>query len=300
MVLLNNDTIVPRGWLTSLVNHLEDQAIGLLGPVTNRIGNEAEIETSYQTYGECLQFAEDYTRQYAGKIFDIPTLCMFCLAMRRDVFERLGNLDEQYEIGMLEDDDYSMRARAANYRVVCAEDVFVHHFGQASFGSLFASGEYGRLLKANQRRFEAKWGVKWQPYERRLNGRYLEIHEWIREIVSQIIPSGTSVLVVSKGDEKLIELDGVQAFHFPQNDQGEYAGFYPADCAAAIEHMENLRAGGAEFLVFPQTAFWWLEHYAGFRQHLDDNYQVAARKEDTCIIFDLRGRALTKDKRGDK
>ena len=37
---------------------------------------------------------------------------------------------------MLEDDDYSMRARAAGYRLVCAEDAFVHHFGETSFGKL--------------------------------------------------------------------------------------------------------------------------------------------------------------------
>jgi GT2 family glycosyltransferase len=44
LVLLNNDTAVPRGWLSSLVRHLSsDDSIGLIGPVTNQIGNEARI-----------------------------------------------------------------------------------------------------------------------------------------------------------------------------------------------------------------------------------------------------------------
>ena len=32
LVLLNNDTIVPRGWLTRLARHLEDPRVGLIGP----------------------------------------------------------------------------------------------------------------------------------------------------------------------------------------------------------------------------------------------------------------------------
>lgn len=286
MVLLNNDTIVPPGWLTSLVGHLEDRAIGLLGPVTNRIGNEAEIETVYQTYGEFLRFARDYTRRHADELFDIRTLCMYCLAMRREVFERLGPLDEQYEVGMLEDDDYSMRAHAANYRVVCAEDVFVHHFGQASFGSLFASGEYARLLEVNRRRYEEKWGVKWQPYGRRLSPRYVQTYDRIREAIAEVVPAETNVLVVSKGDEEFVRLNGVSASHFPQREGGGYAGYYPVDSEAAIAHLDDLRVRGAEFLVFPQSAFWWLPHYAAFRQHLDTQHQCVWN-DASSIIYRL-------------
>ena len=31
----------------------------------------------------------------------------------------------------------------------------------------------------------------------------------------------------------------------------------------------RLRAAGAGYLVFPQVALWWLDHYAGLREHLD-------------------------------
>src|SRR3712207_7492587 len=52
----------PRSTLfpyTTLFRSLRDPNVGLVGPVTNRIGNEAEIEVQYRTYGEMIDFAAD-------------------------------------------------------------------------------------------------------------------------------------------------------------------------------------------------------------------------------------------------
>src|SRR5439155_5208478 len=92
LVLLNNDTLVPPGWLSGLLAHLEDPSVGLVGPVTNRIGNEAQIETAYRTWGEFLSLCERRGREHRGEGIDMPVAAMFCLAMRREVFERLGPL----------------------------------------------------------------------------------------------------------------------------------------------------------------------------------------------------------------
>ena len=112
------------------------------------------------------EFAARYTREHDGQVFDIRVAAMYCVAVRRDVFEKVGPLDERFGIGMFEDDDYSHRMRLAGYRVVCAEDAYVHHVGQASFKKL-SPAEYKAIWDRNQRYYEEKWGMAWQPHTTR-------------------------------------------------------------------------------------------------------------------------------------
>lgn len=168
IVLLNNDTIVTRGWLTKLLRHLKDEKIGIVGPVTNSCGNEAKIDVPYKTIDELDGFSEEYIRKHMEpKGFYIRVLAMYCLAMRRSLIDEVGLLDEQFEIGMFEDDDYAHRVRLKGYRVVCAEDIFIHHFGEASFNKLKENGEYKRIFEMNKSRFEEKWGMAWEPHRYR-------------------------------------------------------------------------------------------------------------------------------------
>jgi GT2 family glycosyltransferase len=288
VVLLNNDTMVPPGWLGGLLRHLRDPEVGLVGPVTNRIGNEAEIETDYRTWGEFLELARSRAERFAGEWLEIRTPAMFCLAMRRATQLHLGPLDERYEVGLLEDDDYADRAREAGYGLRCAEECIVHHFGEASFGELVADGEYGRILRANQERYQEKWGRAWEPYGRRPNPRYEREAEQLREAVKAAIPSGATVLVISRGDDTLLELNGRRAMHFPQGEDGGWSGHHPADSGEAVGHLEELRERGADYLVVPPTYRWWLDHYEGLHQHLQSRYRAVRFDEQAGVIFELR------------
>ena len=64
--------------------------------------------------------------------------------------------------------------------------------------------------------------------------------------------------------------------------------FYPADSAAAEDQLEVLRAKGANFLFLSCKTFWWLDHYAEFKQKIELRYPVLAHQDDACLIFDLR------------
>jgi GT2 family glycosyltransferase len=285
VVLLNNDTIPMGGWLDRLVNHLDDQQIGLLGAVTNRAGNEAEITVPYRTYGELEHFATGYARAHAGELFDIRTATMFCAALRRDVWSAIGPLDERFEVGLFEDDDYAMRVRAKGFRVACAEDLFVHHFGQASIGRLGSTGEYGALFHANRARWEAKWGIPWQPYERRPKPSYQALVQRFRRLVCETVPADATVLVISKGDAQLLNLEGRRAWHFPQSENGAYAGHHPANDDECLAELERLRAKGATYLAIPAPAMWWLEHYRRFAQYLQTQCRMVLSTPDGAVLL---------------
>ena len=113
------------------------------------------------------------------------------------------------------------------------------------------------------------------------------------ELMCQIHEAGLTdgdVLVISKGDETLLSLCGHRARHFPQTQEGHYAGHHPADSEEAIAHLEALRAKGARSLVVPQTAFWWLDYYVAFRKHLETNHRLLTSGED-CVIYALHAPA---------
>jgi GT2 family glycosyltransferase len=272
VVFLNNDTLPLGAWLQRLFVHLGDRAIGLVGAVTNRAGNEAEITVPYRTYGELKRFVADRAIACTGGVFDLRTATLFCAAMRRDVWEKVGPLDERFEIGMFEDDDLAMRVRQAGLRVVCAEDVFVHHFGQASIGTLAATGEYGALFHANRQRWETKWAQTWTPYAKRERPQYDALVDRVRQLVCARVPAGATVLVITKGDEELLKFGERRGWHFPQGENGDYAGHHLADSEACIAELERLRARGAGFLVIPETSRWWLQHYRRFAEYLASNY----------------------------
>jgi GT2 family glycosyltransferase len=123
-------------------------------------------------------------------------------------------------------------------------------------------------------------------------GKYLSYRQLVRRIrrvAQEELPLGATVIVVSRGDEALLELgEERKGWHFPQGDGGVYAGHYPADGAEAIAHLEDVRTRGGEFLLIPETASWWLEHYGEFHEHLKICYRPLVREEGTCMIFELR------------
>jgi len=162
-----------------------DPKLGLIGPVTNEVGNEAKVEIGYSSPEDMPAWAATFVRKNDGLTRPIPMLAMFCLAMRRDVFERVGELDERFGIGMFEDDDYCRRVREAGLELKCADDCFVHHAGRASF-KLLGDKRYLEVFEHNRALYQEKWGEMWQPHlddidRRRIPGLRRRLAEIVAE-----------------------------------------------------------------------------------------------------------------------
>jgi GT2 family glycosyltransferase len=166
LIMLNNDTQVSPGWVHGLWRHLDHHpGLGMVGPVTDNIGNEAKIGVEFSTMAEMPAWAAARAVRHRGEQSPCRVLAFFCVALRREVYEQVGGLDESFGLGFFEDDDYCNRARSAGWGLAIAEDVFVHHHLSASFDQVKASSRQA-LFEKNKAIYERKWGP-WIPHRYR-------------------------------------------------------------------------------------------------------------------------------------
>jgi GT2 family glycosyltransferase len=158
LVFLNNDAVVTAGWLEGLTTWAEHDRphVGLVGPVTNRASPPQQVEAAYATGDDLDAFAARRRREFAGRALEFPRLSGFCLLARREVLAQVGGFDERFGKGFFDDDDLSLRVRRAGYKLLIAQDVFVHHFGSRTFAGLGIDCQ--KQLRENLEHFREKWG----------------------------------------------------------------------------------------------------------------------------------------------
>ncbi len=156
VVILNNDTIVPPGWLKRLKWHMDnDERIGIVGPSTSFASTIQQVPVSYRSERGLYEFSEDLYNENMHKTLEVDKVVGVCMLMRRRMLDEIGLFDTRFGIGNFEDDDICLRARLAGYKVVWAKDVFVHHEGSRTFRSIDL--DYPRLMEENRKKFAAKW-----------------------------------------------------------------------------------------------------------------------------------------------
>ncbi|MCK4446336.1 MAG: glycosyltransferase [Candidatus Marinimicrobia bacterium] len=157
ILLLNNDVLVSDGWLERMVACAEaDNSIGIVGPITNWISGLQKVkDVPYDDPKDFSDYAARIAKQYNKKYTPRRRIAGFAMLIKRDVYEKIGGLDEQFGSGNYEDDDYCLRAKEAGFTIMVAEDVFIHHFGSKSFKC--NNIDYDKSLKRNRELFKKKW-----------------------------------------------------------------------------------------------------------------------------------------------
>lgn len=122
IVLSNNDVTFMPNWANKMLAHFEgNPQLGVLGPTSNQVDNRQHM--SLNRDDQKLELTD--------------SLIFFCVMIKREVFERIGNLDERFDPGGQEDADFCIRAKQAGYDVGIARDVFLYHYGSATFRKEF-------------------------------------------------------------------------------------------------------------------------------------------------------------------
>jgi GT2 family glycosyltransferase len=139
VVLLNADTVVPRGFLDRLAEAAQSSPdIGTVMPLSNNgdlagfpIPNEVNLLGSIE---EIERIDKTAAKVNSGRLVDIPNGVGFCLYITRACLDAVGFLSEDFDRGYLEDVDFCLRARERGFRNVCAPSVYIGHAGGKSFG----------------------------------------------------------------------------------------------------------------------------------------------------------------------
>ena len=143
-ILLNSDAVTFGDWARRMYAHYaENQYTGLVSPLSNNAGVQSILENQFK---EGVADAEivDQLRSINGRLqlrttsskmsVMSPLPHGFCLGISAHLIETIGFLDsEHYPRGYGEENDYAICASKVGFYARIALDVYIFHFGAASF-----------------------------------------------------------------------------------------------------------------------------------------------------------------------
>ena len=155
--LLNNDCFVTEGWLEALLRVLRsDNTLAAVGPHANNVSGSQGVQVDIKN----PQQLEMLVKKFQAQEKYVDRLIFFCTLIRRDVWEKLGGLDEAFNPGNFEDNYFCYLARKEGYRLKTVSH-FVWHEGGSTFGynqSPEHMNNYTKLLGKNQKIYHQKVG----------------------------------------------------------------------------------------------------------------------------------------------
>jgi GT2 family glycosyltransferase len=154
VLFLNADTIVTRGWLTSMLSALNsDPRLGMIGPMTNSAVGLQLVNNGCPAVRQLPGWFARWKKERPTGVRLVPWIIGFCVLMPRALAVRLGGFDELYGPGGYEDYDLCLRTRLAGYEIGISRNSYVHHLG----GRGYAGMSYDEMRKSNREIYRAKW-----------------------------------------------------------------------------------------------------------------------------------------------
>jgi len=188
--LMNNDTIVTPEWLGEMIRVIETSPeIGIVNPSSNTLGQHAPRGESVESYASSL-------KRFKGQTQEMYSVRGFCMLIKRAVIGRIGFFDEEYGTGYFEENDYSVRAHKAGFRIVRAKGAYVYHKEETTFKCMVNKSA---LFKASEKVYNRKWG---RPLDLILVTRQNDFFTSRMPIIEKLLGSGHKITVFS--DKKYV------------------------------------------------------------------------------------------------
>ena len=155
--LLNSDTEMPvNAFYTLRMGLYADPKNGSAGSCTNYSKWQQLIPEKFTTREEFMAYGRRTNVPKENACEFKNWLVGFAVLIRRDIWDKVGELDERFTPGCHEDTDYGYRIMQAGFRNVLCWNSFILHWGSKTFfGNKMA---YGNIVENNLRKFTEKWG----------------------------------------------------------------------------------------------------------------------------------------------
>lgn len=128
---------------------------------------------------------------------------------------------------------------------------------------------------------------RWEPDLSRLDARARS--QWMDQVLDSLeamlkffVPSGSHVLVVTGGDERMLRLSGVDTETFPSPNDFTAS----SDSQALVEELERRRRQGT-YLLVPESARWWLDGHPALRDYLEREFSREADWTGAGVLVNL-------------
>lgn len=140
VLLLNNDTVLAPDFLLKMKQCIEkDKRIFAVSSKMITYQDRSIIDDAgdeYTILGWTLKCGDGKSVRYYTKEREVFSACAGAALYRKEVFEKIGDFDEQF-FAYMEDVDISYRGRIYGYRNVYCPDAHVYHIGSATSGSRY-------------------------------------------------------------------------------------------------------------------------------------------------------------------
>jgi GT2 family glycosyltransferase len=158
--LLNNDTIVTPGWLTSMLNVFsrfdKTGAVGSKLVYPNGALQEAGgYITSDAHFGNMGKLQSYFDLRY-NYIREVDYVSGASLLIRKNIWDELGGFDEKYLPAYFEDTDLAMRIRQVGFMVMYQPQSTVFHFESISYNKSPSSSK-ATQMETNKKIFLSRW-----------------------------------------------------------------------------------------------------------------------------------------------
>lgn len=158
IMLLNNDTIVtPNSMFWLRMGLYADATNGAAGCVTNPGTAQQSVGPLLATTAEGLVYGKKNNVPICPASQEREWLTGFAVVIRREIWDRLGGLDEVFSPGMFEDTDLGYRIRALGYKNVLCHNSYIIHLASQSFGKDIP--KYSKVYQRNLAIMQKKWNT---------------------------------------------------------------------------------------------------------------------------------------------